>query len=57
MKIIDKRKHYEYDTDYNEEELLKLSKLILEFLESLDSCNIITKEVNIQNLTLINKLL
>lgn len=39
MKIIDKRKHYEYDTDYNEEELLKLSKLILEFLENKENTN------------------
>ena len=39
MKIIDKRKHYEYDTDYNEEELLKLSNLILEFLQSKENTN------------------
>lgn len=34
MKIINKRNSYEYDTDYNEKDLLKLSRLILEFLEN-----------------------
>ena len=33
MKIINKRNSYEYDTDYSEKDLLKLSKLIIEFLE------------------------
>lgn len=39
MKIIDKRKHYEYDTDYSEKDILKLSKLILEFLENKKDTN------------------
>ena len=32
MKIINKRNSYEYDTDYNEKDLLKLSRLIIEFI-------------------------
>ena len=32
MKIINKRENYEYDTDYNHKETLKLVKLISIFL-------------------------
>ena len=37
MKIINKRENYEYDTDYNRKETLKLVKLISIFLQSMEN--------------------
>lgn len=39
MKIIKKKNNYEYDTDYNDKDILKLSKLIFEFLENKEKTN------------------
>lgn len=39
MKIINKRESYEYDTDYNQKEILKLVKLISIFLQDKENIN------------------
>lgn len=43
MKIVNKRENYEYDTDYNHKETLKLVKLISIFLQSME--NISTQDL------------
>lgn len=43
MNIINKRKDYNYDTDYQDQDILQLSKLILEFFSkkgNMDTCNL-----------------
>ncbi len=39
MKIINKRQNYEYDTDYNNKDILIISKLIIEFLKNKENTN------------------
>lgn len=46
MKIINKRTNYEYDTDYGKKDILKLSKLIIEFLKNKEN----TKKEELYNL-------